>query len=84
MEDRAIGSLEHLAEEYDAARDERSAYGVQEKKLKVQILAEMHRLKRTTYERAGVKIEVVTEKEGVKVKITKPAGGGKDGDEPPF
>ena len=81
VDDRAIGPLEKMAEQYANSRDERMARGLDEKKLKDKILAEMKELGRTTYKRPGISIEIVTEKEGVKVKVTKPTD---DVDEPPF
>ena len=81
MEDREIAGLQVLAEDYAEVRDRRIAVGKKEQKFKQEILAEMHKNKKTHYEYGGVVIDVVTEKEKVKVKKAKaPKGGPADPD----
>ena len=80
MEDRAIGSLEKLAEEYAGYRDDRMAIGQHEIRLKGEVLAEMKKLGKTRYHRDGITIEIVTEQEGVKVKVKKSSGSEEDSD----
>ena len=74
MDDRAITSLENLAEEYAGIRDQRMVLSLSEIRLKGEVLAEMKRLKRKRYHRDGITIEIVVESEGVKVKV-KPTQG---------
>lgn len=68
-EDAAIEKLEDLAHNYVKVRDKRQALTTQEVELKTEILAEMHKLKKTRYEFGRTVIEVVTVKEKVKVKV---------------
>ena len=72
MEDRTIGSLEKMAEEYADYRDERIAIGQREVRLKADVMSEMKRLGKTRYHRNGITIEIVVEQESVKVSVKKP------------
>jgi hypothetical protein len=74
-EDAAIQELEGLAEEYAEKRDQRQAIGKEEVELKNALLNAMHKNHKTTYHHGGVFIAVLTEKEKVKVRISK---GGKN------
>ena len=71
MEDPQIEELESAAERYAEIRDERLALTPQEKKLKDDLLAAMKRNNRESYVRDGISIQVVHEKESVKVRIKK-------------
>jgi hypothetical protein len=71
-EDAAIAELESAAESYAETRDERVALLAEEVEQKAQLLALMHKFKRTHYEHNGVEVDVVPEGEKLKVKIRKP------------
>jgi hypothetical protein len=71
MEDPAIEELEAKAEQYASIRDQRIALNAQEKPLKDGLLDLMKKNKKTHYHRDGVSIDIVTEKETVRVKIKK-------------
>ena len=73
MEDRAIAALEALAAEYAELRDERIQLNAQEVVLKQKLLGEMHRLKRSSYRRPGVEIEIEPGEETIKVRVRKEA-----------
>jgi hypothetical protein len=73
MEDRAIAVLETLAAEYAELRDERIQLNAQEVVLKQKLLGEMHRLKRSSYRRPGVEIEIEPGEETIKVRVRKEA-----------
>lgn len=70
-EDPEIEELEDLAQQYADVRDQRMALTPQETKLKADLLAEMKKRDRTSYNHAGITIKVVHEKETVKVKVNK-------------
>jgi hypothetical protein len=71
MEDPAIGELETAAEEYASIRDKRMELTKQEVALNNQLLTIMKREKKQHYFHAGIKVDVVVEKEKVRVKIKK-------------
>jgi hypothetical protein len=71
MDDEKIEELEAAAEEYADIRDQRMALTPQEDQLKKELLAAMKRFGKRKYVRDGIKIDVVSESETVKVKIKK-------------
>lgn len=71
MEDDKIDSLENLALDYAAIRDQRQQLTAQEVPAKAKLLAEMKKLDRVKYVRDGIKIERTFEKEGVRVRVKK-------------
>jgi hypothetical protein len=80
MEDTKIEALEEIALQYAEARDQRQQIGQQEIELKGQLLALMKAQKREKYERGNIKIEIVHEKENIKVKV-KSAGDDEPGED---
>jgi hypothetical protein len=75
MEDAKLDELHTLSEDYVKVRDRRIALNKEEKPLKDQLLAAMHRHGKTHYHHNGLLIDVIHENEKVRVKLTK------DGDE---
>jgi len=71
MEDPQIEELESAAERYAEIRDERMALTPREKQLKDDLLAAMKRHGKEKYNRDGIEIKVVHEKETVKVRLKK-------------
>lgn len=71
MEDRAIAALQDAAMSYAEIRDQRVALSAQEVELKNQLLDLMHGYKKTHYSHGNVVIDIVPEKETIKVKIKK-------------
>lgn len=85
MSDRKLTKLHNTAMEYAELRDQRMAIGAQEVEKKGQLLDLMKIHKKEHYEYGGVIIDVVHEKENVKVKIAKQDvdAGGEEAEEPP-
>jgi hypothetical protein len=79
MEDRAIEALEEKAQEYVEARDERMGLSKKEVEVKGQLLQLMKAHKREHYKRGPIEINIVHEKENIKVKV-KAAGDDEDGE----
>ena len=71
MEDRKIPELHAAAEEYADGRDDRMAMTKKEVDLKTRLIDLMHRFKKTTYSFNGLTIELIPEKEKVRVRIAK-------------
>jgi hypothetical protein len=71
-EDNHLKELDDLATQYAEVRDERMALGRKEVNLKDDLLAKMKGLKKKTYSVDGISIDVVSEEETVKVKVSKP------------
>ena len=74
MEDPAIAGLEAAAEEYVDIRDQRQALTKEEVELKGKLLKIMHDNGKKTYNHGGVSVQVVVEKEKVRVRIAKTDG----------
>lgn len=70
-EDAEIEELESIAEEYVDIRDKRQRLTVNEVRLKGELLTEMKKNNKTTYNHGGCEISVIVEKEKVKVKFKK-------------
>lgn len=79
MEDRAVNSLEELALSYADIRDSRIALSVQEGDKKKELIKEMKRLKKEHYKRDGITVDLVHEKENIKVRVK---ARGEEDDEP--
>ena len=71
MEDEKLEELHGLAEEYVTIRDQRIALNREEKPLKDNLLAAMHKHGKAHYQHNGLEITVVHESEKVKVKLHK-------------
>ena len=69
MEDNRISVLEDLALSYAEVRDERMGLSKQEVELKGKLLDLMKAQKKEHYHRGNIKIDIVHEKENVKVKV---------------
>ena len=69
-EDAEISELQETALDYADKRDQRIAILKEETELKSRLLAIMHKHGKTTYDYKGVHVEIVSEEETVKVKIT--------------
>lgn len=69
MEDPKITVLEDKALAYAEVRDQRMALSSREIELKGQIMDLMKAQKREHYKRGNIKIDIVHEKENVKVKV---------------
>lgn len=69
MEDPKIAVLEDKALAYAEVRDERMALSSREVELKGQLLDLMKAQKREHYKHGNIKIDIVHEKENVKVKV---------------
>ena len=69
MEDSKIDALEEIALNYADLRDERMSIGKKEQELKQQLLALMKAQKREHYHRGTITIDIVHEKENLKVKV---------------
>jgi hypothetical protein len=69
MEDRKIEALEELALQYAEIRDQRISLSQSEVDLKGKLLDLMKAQKREHYHRGAIKIDIVHEKENVKVKV---------------
>ena len=69
MEDSKISVLEDCALSYAEARDERMGLSQREVELKGKLLDLMKAEKKEHYKRGNIKIDIVHEKENVKVKI---------------
>jgi hypothetical protein len=69
MEDSKITVLEDLALSYAEVRDERQGLTKREVELKGKLLDLMKAQKKEHYHRGNIKIDVVHEKENVKVKV---------------
>lgn len=69
MEDSKISVLEDLALSYAEVRDERMGLSKSEVELKGKLLDLMKAQKKEHYHRGNIKIDVVHEKENVKVKV---------------
>lgn len=69
MEDREIGELKDAALQYAEHRDERMAALKQEVELKASVLRLMKKHHKTKYNCKGIHIEVIVEKEKVKVDV---------------
>jgi hypothetical protein len=80
MEDRKVDVLEDLALQYAEVRDERMSLSSQEIELKGKLLDLMKAQKREHYHRGPINIDIVHEKENVKVKV-KADQGDSEGDE---
>ena len=74
MEDSKISVLEDNALSYAEVRDERMALSAKEVELKGKLLDLMKAQKKEHYKRGNIKIDIVHEKENVKVKIKAAAG----------
>lgn len=81
IEDRAIKPLEDAAAEYAELRDERMRLTEQEVGLKAKLLSLMKKHSKTTYDRDGIHIEIVTEDETVKVRVKKVAQDAADAED---
>lgn len=68
-EDAKIAELQTLAEDYADIRDERQGLTQKETGLKSKLITAMKKHKKKEYDFGGVHIELVVEKETVKVKI---------------
>jgi len=66
---RAIRDLEVAAADYVEIRDQRIALNQSEAALKTKLLGLMKKHGKTSYDRGGVSIDVVTEQETVKVRV---------------
>jgi hypothetical protein len=75
-EDARIDALEDKAEEYADIRDQRIALIAPEVELKKELLALMKANKKEHYKRDGIEVNVVHEKENVRVRIKKDGQGG--------
>ena len=73
-EDNRIEALEAAAEKYVEIRDRRIALSADEIPLKQDLIARMKANHRTKYRRDGFEIDLVMEKENVKVRIVKDTG----------
>ena len=71
MEDNKLDDLEAAAESYADIRDQRIALNAEEVDLKGKLLNLMKSHSKTQYQRDGISIKIVAEKETVKVKIKK-------------
>ena len=69
MEDNRIEALEEIALSYADVRDERIGFSQREVELKGQLLQLMKAQKREHYHRGTISIDIVHEKENVKVKV---------------
>jgi hypothetical protein len=69
MEDAKIDALEEIALDYADVRDKRMALGNKEQEFKGQLLALMKAQKREHYQRGTITIDIVHEKENLKVKV---------------
>jgi hypothetical protein len=76
MEDRKIAELEAAALEYAEGRDERMEMTKREVELKTKLIALMHKHGKTIYRCGDIEIEVVPEKEKIKVRVHKEKEGG--------
>jgi hypothetical protein len=81
MEDPAIEKLEALAEDYSDVLSKRQKLTKREVDLKAEILKLMHQNGKTSYNHAGIHVDVIVEKEKVRVRINKAEGSEAD-DEP--
>jgi hypothetical protein len=64
MEDRAIHIIDELAERYDELRKELSA-------VKEQIMDAMKKQKKVKYVHAAIEVNIVEQKDGLRVKVKK-------------
>jgi hypothetical protein len=71
MEDTKLDELHSLAEDYVDIRDQRIALNKEEKPLKDNLLAAMHKHGKSHYKHNGLEITVVHENEKVKLKLKK-------------
>jgi hypothetical protein len=71
MEDEEIEELEECAERYVELRNKRQQWGAQEIEAKTELLALMKSNGKTTYNHAGCEIDVIVEKEKVRVRFRK-------------
>jgi hypothetical protein len=78
MEDRKIEVLEDKALQYAEVRDKRISLSQSEVELKGQLLDLMKAQKREHYHRGAIKIDIVHEKENIKVKVK--SGDDEDGE----
>lgn len=69
MEDRKVQVLEDKAQEYAEVRDQRIGLSQQEGTLKSELLQLMKAQKREHYHRGPIVIDIVHEKENIKVKV---------------
>lgn len=69
MEDAQIEVLEEKAREYADVRDSRIGLSQKEGELKKQLLDLMKAQEREHYQREGITIDIVHEKENLKVKV---------------
>jgi hypothetical protein len=69
MEDNKIEVLEEIALQYADVRDDRIGLSQKEGELKGKLLDLMKAQKREHYQRGNIKIDIVHEKENVKVKV---------------
>jgi hypothetical protein len=79
MGDARIEVLEDKALQYAEVRDERISLSQKEGELKGQLLDLMKAQKREHYQRGNIKIDIVHEKENIKVKVK--AGGDDEDDD---
>lgn len=80
MEDPKIQSLEDKALEYAEVRDQRISLSQKEGEFKGQLLQLMKAQKREHYHHGSIRIDIVHEKENIKVKV-KAAGSEDDEDD---
>lgn len=69
MEDNRIAALEDKALEYAEVRDERMGLSRKEVELKGQLLDLMKANKKKSYHNGSIHIEIIHEKENIKVKV---------------
>lgn len=67
-QDGKIVAIEKAAHDYADIRDERMAWTEREVKAKTKLLDEMKKANKTKYQRGGLTVEIVPEKEKVKVR----------------
>jgi hypothetical protein len=71
MEDPKIAEIERAIEDYASLREQRQALTAEEVPAKQKLLDLMHANKKTSYFYNGIKVEVIVEKEKVRVRIKK-------------
>jgi hypothetical protein len=79
--DARIEVLEDKALQYAEVRDERIGLSQKEGELKGQLLDLMKAQKREHYQRGNIRIDIVHEKENIKVKVKAGGGGDEDDDD---
>lgn len=85
VDDSALVDLENAAVDYEECRDSRMEASVPEREAKARLIRVMKEYKKTHYQRGDLCIDLIVEKENVKVRrVSRKKVADEDDDAPPF